>query len=684
MNQQNSAKLPSKLYSEAVVHSVSGESLLDSPSQVTSENVSRFYTTADRLQAVAQRLRTEGFEVLDIGKLSITIAAAPEVYERSFQTTLEAIDRPVIKALGQTDTATFINAVDDKPFGQIDVAQTQWQGWIDGVAINEPIYYFQSDLPSAVPPTTPNEYLSVPDGVAEGLNATLVHQQGITGKGIKVVMVDSGCYPHPFFSQHNYNLTVCLAPGSCDSTTDESGHGTGESANVLAIAPDVTLTMVKADVAIGGKTKNINSISAFRTAVALQPDIISCSWGSDERRCHLSPYNRLLAAIVADAMRQGIIVVFSAGNGHYSFPAQHPEVIAAGGVYLHLNGSLRGQLEASNYASSFISPIYPGRQVPDMCGLVGTLPCGSYIMLPVPPGSEVDRGLALSPDGTEESDGWAAFSGTSAAAPQLAGICALMKQVNPQLSPAEAKRILQHTARDVVEGFSNPSSSGASARAGPDLATGYGLADADKAVRAVRAGTQEKCCEDCASPTQNFSRVNSKSVRRQPMYSQFPKLREKIDEIQVRINEILQEEFINVDPPLIENVEIEITEANFVSPSPQSQAISSLVKILKSVPKTDEGQLDSEAIEKKHVLAAESLIRMQRCQELAMKVLVAAISSNQKKVPELAAKALGKFSFGLAEKDEIHTTVGLGCYYDEKRKCYYGSDCDDSKRPKCT
>jgi serine protease AprX len=461
MNQHNSPKLPSKLYAEAVVHSVSGESLLDSPSQVTSENVFRFYATADRLQAVAQQLRQAGFEVLDIGKISITIAAAPEVYERSFQTTLEAVERPVIKELGKINTATFMNAVDRKPFGEIDVSGTAWHGLLDGIAINEPIYYFRTETPSTVPPTTPAEYLSVPDGVIQGLNASTAHQQGITGKGIKVAMVDSGWYPHPFFNQHDYKVRVCLAPNSSDPQRDDIGHGTGESANLLAIAPDVALTMVKADVELEGKLLNVNSISALRTAIALQPDIISCSWGSDERKRALSPYNRVLAVTVADAVRQGIIIIFSAGNGHCCFPAQHPEVIAAGGVYLQLSGSLRGTLEASNYASSFISPIYPGRQVPDVCGLVGKLPYGSYIMLPVQPGCKIDRQLAFSPDGTEESDGWAAFSGTSAAAPQLAGICALMKQVNPQLSPAEAKRILQHTARDVVEGFSNLSISDA-------------------------------------------------------------------------------------------------------------------------------------------------------------------------------------------------------------------------------
>jgi hypothetical protein len=66
-------------------------------------------------------------------------------------------------------------------------------------------------------------------------------------------------------------------------------------------------------------------------------------------------------------------------------------VLAVGGV--HARENLVGNdffLEASNYASSFDSLIYPGRHVPDFCGLVGMKPLAAYIMLPVPPGSSID------------------------------------------------------------------------------------------------------------------------------------------------------------------------------------------------------------------------------------------------------------------------------------------------------
>lgn len=673
MIQSNRPEPSQIIYAEVVVRSITGDSLLSSSLVIDSENISQFYAPSDRLQVVAQELQKAGFDVLTIGKISITIAGNQEVFERAFQTNLETVERPVIKELGQISLGTFINAIDSKPFGEIDVSHTRWNQILDGVAISEPVYYFQSRLPSSIPPSVPNQYLSVPDGVAQGLNANLAHQQGVTGKGVHVVMVDSGWYPHPFFRERNYNVQVRLASGSCDPTLDITGHGTGESANLLAIAPDITLTVVKADIALGGKSRNVNSIGALREAIALKPDIISCSWGSDERRRSISPYNRVLAAVVANAIRQGIVVVFSSGNGQYGFPAQHPEVIAAGGAYLHLDSTLRGKIEASNYASSFISPIYPDRRVPDVCGLVGNLPYGSYIMLPVPPNSIVDQQLAIRKDGTEAIDGWAAFSGTSAAAPQLAGICALMKQVNPNLSPAQAKQILQQTARDVVEGFSNPASSSASARAGPDLATGYGLVDAYAAVKTVVGlmkkpksknnlqfsgllnlnSTDLKQCH-----YQNFSQINLTINKQKTMNPDYVLLKQNLEKIQWEFEEILDKYKIN-------SLEVSINASNFRPRSLQSRTALALRKSL-----NDCFPLGKKTITKKHVLAAKSLLKLQKYQVTAIEVLTKVIdqakpldSETLQELQDLAIEALGEIS----ELEDIKSS----------KTSFYNCECED-------
>jgi subtilisin family serine protease len=226
-----------------------------------------------------------------------------------------------------------------------------------------------------------------------------------------------------------------------------------------------------------------NSVLAFDKAMALGVKVISCSWGWD-----LSGATTLPAALIPVRLRilsvvaAGVTVVFSGGNGQISFPGMMPEVIAAGGVFAKNDATL----QAANYASSFVSGIFPGRRVPDVCGLVGMQPRATYIMLPIPSGCAIDTDLGGSPqpgkDETATNDGWGVFSGTSAAAPQVAGVCALMLQKKPSLTPAEIKTILKSTATDVTTGVSFQ---GEAAGPGVDPATGAGLVHALQAWRSA-------------------------------------------------------------------------------------------------------------------------------------------------------------------------------------------------------
>jgi subtilisin family serine protease len=115
-------------------------------------------------------------------------------------------------------------------------------------------------------------------------------------------------------------------------------------------------------------------------------------------------------------------------------------------------------------------------------------------MLPIPPGCEID-GETSQPsdgqgDGTSPNDGWGVFSGTSAAAPQIAAICALLLEKNSGLTPSDIKAVLRRTARNVLVGAANPASSDdmqTPQQAGPgdDIATGAGLVDAFAAWQQV-------------------------------------------------------------------------------------------------------------------------------------------------------------------------------------------------------
>jgi serine protease AprX len=286
-----------------------------------------------------------------------------------------------------------------------------------------------------------------------------VHRRGIVGKGVRVAMPDSGHERHPFFVAQDYNFLAVAAPDAVDHLVDDSGHGTGECANLFATAPAINFIGVKMN----------NPTLAFATAVALKPQVITNSWGyhADLPGTSMPNFLKPLYLNILDAVARGITVCFSAGNGHFAFPANIPEVIAVGGVVVDQDL----KFSATPYASGFDSTWFPGRRVPDVCGLCGVPPTADYIVLPVPIGSALNK-----------EKGWGAFSGTSAASPMVAGVCALLKQADPALTPVEIKNILMHTARDITAG---QCAQGHPATSGPDRATGYGLVDADRAVDVV-------------------------------------------------------------------------------------------------------------------------------------------------------------------------------------------------------
>jgi len=464
--------MPKRIFAQVSARSIGGVSMFDAIGKIDTNTVANFQSEPRIIDEAVNRLRGAGFEILQSTNLTINIAGSQATYEKAFRTKLVIEQRKIIKPGAVVDLAEFVECPDTPLPGLVATAGTPYEDVIEGVAIEEPRYYMAASM---YPPSVPYWHLDVPADVSLAINADKVHRSGITGSGIRVSMVDSGHYAHPFFAGRGYRVApVVLGPGAAKPAKDEVGHGTGESANIFAVAPDVELLPVKVNFA--------NSIGAFNAAVALNPNIITCSWGSSKQNAPLSAADQALAAAIAAAWASGIVVVFSAGNGHYGFPAQHPDCIAAGGVFMAPNESLR----ASDYASGFMSNIYPGRRVPDVCGLVGMRPKAMYIMLPIEPGCQIDMsyggGVFPNGDQTTANDGWGCFSGTSAAAPQLAGLAALIKQACPKLLPSDVRDIMRKTARDVTAGNCSASTGGHPAVAGPDLATGDGLVDAHKAV----------------------------------------------------------------------------------------------------------------------------------------------------------------------------------------------------------
>lgn len=470
-----------RVYFEATLRSETGESMFATDTYLGPDNIQQFAPPAGRGIQVATALQSLGFRVQQIGTFSVSAEGPRELWERVFGTRVEPRRQIVSPSIGEV---TYLSHVADTPF----VIPLELADLVERAYPQSPPILFESPLP----PRVIYHHLTVPADVATVCRATPIHKVGVTGKGVLVAMVDSGFYKHPFYRWHGYNYQATLSPDATNLEHDESGHGTAEAANIFANAPDIDFIGVK----MGG-----NATLAFKTASDLHPAVITNSWGYNICQDTLPNFLKPLEAAVIEAVRlRGITVCFSAGNGHAGFPAMMSDVIAVGGVYAHPTLTPGGDdfsLEASDYASSFDSKIYPGRHVPDLCGLVGMKPRAIYIMLPVEPGSQIDQGLGgggyPNKDETATNDGWAVISGTSASCPQIAGVCALLKQVQPGLSPALIKAILRASARDVKEGHSNETcltgSKGQPAGNGHDGATGAGLVDAHAAYKLARSVT---------------------------------------------------------------------------------------------------------------------------------------------------------------------------------------------------
>jgi subtilisin family serine protease len=440
------------------------------------------------VQRAVRALRQLGFEVSGRGNLSISVRGSRRTFERAFKTKL------TVMSLAQPEGGIMsANCLYFPPDGALWEENEKLVKVVDDAYIQWPhIYMNQRFSRTEPPPISPqlslsNHHLDVPE-VTMLVNAARAHREGVTGRGVRVVMIDSGfAHAHPYFTEQGYNTSTVLAGTATDTDLDGNGHGTGESANLLGIAPDVEFIGIKLDNE-NDPAGGASMLEGFQEALQHNPQVVSVSLGIDLRnRMTGRPLSQLPNNLVAleseirAAVASGIVVVFSAGNGHIGFPGMMPEVISAGGVFVDPNG----RMEASDYASAFMSDIYTGRRVPDCSGLVGRASNNaSYILLPVPEGCEIDVSKAMT-DGTQPNDGWGVFSGTSAAAPQIAGTCALLLERNPGLAPDEVRQALVQSARRVRFGAANPASTPGQPTPRGAAATGGGLIDAHAALQLV-------------------------------------------------------------------------------------------------------------------------------------------------------------------------------------------------------
>ncbi len=533
----------------------SGLSIYKDINKLSLSRVDEFRPKARQVDQVVSQLTQAGFTIEARTEVGVSFSGPKDLFQTEFDVTIRRRTMSLREPNIPKREISFYEA------SQSSFMSRKIEPLAESVQLAIPGIPFHNDSPPAPDPSY--YFLAVLNDVPAQLNVAPVHAAGITGNGVRVSMVDTGFVTriaethvsgdgthvtvdhtvrhvqgvwlatdpghtgtnyftggsfvgsmitlgtslpgaatnvqvvysclHPHYLAQNYNVDDIRAVGGLDINTDEFGHGTAEAANVLAVAPNCTFSFVKYS---DGSWNNF-PLAGFQAAVQHQnPNIITCSWGT-------AVIDNALLLEIANAVANGIVVIFSAGNGHtddpgsyYAKTVTHPNLISIGGAYPIHGGGFR----ASNYSSSYDSFIYtnPQRHCPDVVGLVGETPRACLIMLPTEPNNYMDQDLASSGafpngDNTATNDGWCVCSGTSAAAPQMAGVAALLLQQHNNLTPMAVKNILENSARDVQTGSS---ANGDSADPGWDAATGFGLIDGQAAINYLQAGKFSPYCRD--------------------------------------------------------------------------------------------------------------------------------------------------------------------------------------------
>jgi serine protease AprX len=318
----------------------------------------------------------------------------------------------------------------------------------------------ESVAPNGVvtPPVTSLSTNATPEWNVSMIRAPELWSTGITGEGVVVAVLDTGAdINHPDLAANwRGGSNSWFDPAGQHSTPyDSAGHGTqvlgvavggSESGKAIGVAPGARWIAAKIFNDAGYGT-----YAAIHQAFqwALDPDgnantddaadVVNNSWYVGNPNSCILEFRSDIQVLKA----AGIAVVFAAGNsGPYDSssvsPANNPEGFAVGAV---------DRAEALAYFSSR-----------------GPAACDPQSVYPEVVGPGVAVRTSDLTFGGVYPDSYITVSGTSFAAPHVAGALALLRSSNPSATVAQLEQVLEDSAADL-------------GAAGPDNKYGYGLID---------------------------------------------------------------------------------------------------------------------------------------------------------------------------------------------------------------
>ncbi|MGO4890248.1 S8 family serine peptidase [Anaerobacillus sp. MEB173] len=242
-------------------------------------------------------------------------------------------------------------------------------------------------------------------------NAPQVWKNSVTGKGVKVALIDTG------IAKNHPDLKIADAVAFTNYTTDyndDNGHGTHVAGIVAAqnndigtagMAPDIDLYIAKA-LDQEGNGYHSDLVRAIEWAINKDVDIINLSAGGIEG-------SLLLKAAIDQAYNKGVLIVAAAGNSGQAveYPAAYSNVIAVAAV------------DQRDRRTNFSA-------------------IGKEVEVSAP-------GVAIY--STYLRNSYKSMSGTSMAAPHVTGMLALLKQARPGIAHTDLRELLHKHTFDLGE-----------------------------------------------------------------------------------------------------------------------------------------------------------------------------------------------------------------------------------------
>jgi serine protease AprX len=323
-----------------------------------------------------------------------------------------------------------------------------------------------------------DDYTLTPNRIPANANSTKLWNEGVTGAGVTVALLDTGVYAaHPDLA----GRVVCGEDFSAEAVTEArcqdtfghgtfmagliAGDGTSSGGSFKGSAPEARIVSVKV-AGYDGSTDISNILAGMQWVVAHRAEYgikaLNLSLGTDSSQDYkTSPLNYAVEKV----WKSGITVVVSAGNSGPNNktilkPADDPFVVTVGA----------SNDEGTTDVSDDRVPVFSSRGPTRSNGLAkpDLVAPGTHTISLRSPGSAIDSQFGAS---ATVQDVYFRGTGTSMSAATVTGIVAQIAQANPSLNPNQIKYRLMNTTRQIAERDA--------------YAAGKGLVDAYAAARST-------------------------------------------------------------------------------------------------------------------------------------------------------------------------------------------------------